>query len=251
MIVLGKEIDGYLTFFYYNDLERAARFYGEVLGFELVMSRDWVTIFRVHETGHLGLVDQVRGSHKPSPEKPVRLQIWVRDVLSWFNYLNGLGLVEPPRVYVGEELRIKTCTVKDPEGYTVEFCEYITPYGDPGAEPVEGWGRGLSSYRKGELVGEIRSWCEAARNEAKDMSLSAPFMPINAGFMEEAMREEADREGVSYYLEKALIRTDLFPNVDLDDKWVYVIYKKPEVIEEYHRLHDEWRSLLSIGMYVG
>jgi hypothetical protein len=31
--------------------------------------------------------------------------------------------------HVGTELNIKAFAVKDPEGYTIEICEYTTPYG--------------------------------------------------------------------------------------------------------------------------
>ena len=128
MVNLGLE--GALTFFYYNDLKEASDFYGEVLGFERVMDLEWVKIYRIKGGSHLGLVDGKRGSHKPSPIKPVRLQLMVEDAQSWFDYLKGKGLkMDREAPHVGEELKIKAFTVNDPEGYTVEICEFLTPYG--------------------------------------------------------------------------------------------------------------------------
>lgn len=31
--------------------------------------------------------------------------------------------------HIGTELNIKVFAVKDPEGYAIEICEYVTPYG--------------------------------------------------------------------------------------------------------------------------
>ena len=123
-------LEGALTFFYYNDLEEASDFYEEVMGFERVMDLEWVKIYRIKDSSHLGLVNAERGSHKPNPIKPVRLQLMVEDAQSWFDYLKERGLeMDREELHVGEELKIKAFTVKDPEGYTVEICEFLTPYG--------------------------------------------------------------------------------------------------------------------------
>jgi len=127
------EVEGALTFFYYRnsgDLEEAAEFYDDVMGFERVMDREWVKLFRIHGGAHVGLVRADRGSHKPSYEKPVRIQIMVKDADAWFGYLRDRGVeLDRDSPHVGTELNIKAFTVKDPEGYTVEICEYTTPHG--------------------------------------------------------------------------------------------------------------------------
>ena len=123
-------LEGALTFFYYEDLEPASDFYRDVMGFELVMEREWVRLFRIVDGSHLGLVSGERGSHKPSPTKPVRLQLMVSDADAWFQYLKGKGLeMDREALHVGTELNIKAFAVKDPEGYTVEICEYTSLYG--------------------------------------------------------------------------------------------------------------------------
>ena len=124
------EIKGSLTFFYYNDLEAASRFYGDTLGFDLMLDRQWVKIYKFHEDCHVGLVDGVRGSHKPNPIKPVRLQVIVSDAEAWFKHLKELDVeIDREEVHEGKELHIKAFSFQDPEGYTIEICEYTTPYG--------------------------------------------------------------------------------------------------------------------------
>jgi hypothetical protein len=128
---MKPEITGGLVFFYYDGIEDASRFYKNIMGFELKLDREWVKIYKISVDSHIGLVDASRGSHKPSEEKPVRLQIMVNDANAWFKYLKKKE-VDIPRKEpkLGETLRIKAFTILDPGGYSVEICEYMSPYGE-------------------------------------------------------------------------------------------------------------------------
>lgn len=125
------EITGGLMFMYYDGIGGAAEFYEEVLGFELKLDRDWVKIFRYASDCHVGLVDVSMGSHKVMDEKSARLQLMVEDAQAWHDYVKSRGL-KPSKdeLTEGVTLHIKAFSVLDPGGYTVEFCEYTTPYGD-------------------------------------------------------------------------------------------------------------------------
>jgi len=83
-----KGIEGLITFTYYNDIDKAEEFYGETLGFEEVMNRDWVKIFKVAKGSHIGLVNAEKGYLKPQAEKPVMLSVIVEDVDAWHKYLD-------------------------------------------------------------------------------------------------------------------------------------------------------------------
>ena len=50
-------INGGLMFMYYDGIEDAARFYEDILGFELKLDRDWVKILKYAGDCHVGLVD--------------------------------------------------------------------------------------------------------------------------------------------------------------------------------------------------
>jgi catechol 2,3-dioxygenase-like lactoylglutathione lyase family enzyme len=128
---MRPSVSGGLVFFYYYGIDDASHFYGDVMGFDLKLDREWVKIYKISENSHIGLVDASRGSHKPSDEKPVRLQVIVNDADDWFRYLKGKG-IEIPRKEpkVGETLKVKAFSVKDPGGYSVEICEYMSPYGE-------------------------------------------------------------------------------------------------------------------------
>jgi hypothetical protein len=107
------------------------------------------------------------------------------------------------------------------------------------------------SFSLGKQVGEIKAWCEAAANEAKPLGLSNPFKPTVYEELLPHMKEQAERNRVSFHLEKELIRTDLFPGVNLEGIWVFLIYKKPEVLEEYRRLKERRAELEKKGEYKG
>jgi lactoylglutathione lyase len=124
-------INGGLMFLYYDGIGEAAKFYEETLGFELKLDRDWVKILKYATDCHVGLVDISRGSHKIMEEKSTRLQLMVDDAQSWWDYMKEKGFKpNKDELVEGKTLKIKAFAVTDPGGYTVEFCEYTSPYGD-------------------------------------------------------------------------------------------------------------------------
>lgn len=128
---MNLKLEGALTFFYYHVIDEIHSFYTEVMRFETVMDKEWVKLYKINNGAHLGIVDSTRGSHKPHPIKPVRLQLIVEDADSWFQYLKKKGTETSPKEApnIGSELNIKAFSFKDPGGYTIEICEYTTPYG--------------------------------------------------------------------------------------------------------------------------
>lgn len=124
-------INGGLMFLYYDGIEEATKFYEETLGFEVKLNRDWVKILKYAGDCHVGLVDISMGSHKIMEEKSTRLQLMVDDAQSWWDYVKSKGMkTNKDELVEGKTLHIKAFAVTDPGGYTVEFCEYTTPYGD-------------------------------------------------------------------------------------------------------------------------
>ena len=109
----------------------------------------------------------------------------------------------------------------------------------------------MDQFKLGMHVGEIKAWCEAVKNEAKEMSLSAPFKPGEYETIVPYMKEQADRNGIRFYHEKELIITDLFGDMDLSGIWVFIIYKGPETLEKYIKLKEDREKLLEAGKYAG
>jgi len=126
---MNSAIDGSITFFYYDALDEASRFYGEKMGFEKVLDVGFAKRFKVYDNVHVGLVDGSRGSMKPAEHKSVMLSFFVDDVEDWYRRLKDKGLdLSPPEE--PDYLKMKVLIFKDPEGYTLELLQWLKkPYG--------------------------------------------------------------------------------------------------------------------------
>lgn len=109
----------------------------------------------------------------------------------------------------------------------------------------------MDQFELGKQVGEMKAWCEAAKNEAKELGLSAPFKPEDYEILHPHMKEQVERNSVNYYLEKNLIITDLFGDMDLSGIWVFLIYKHQDTLDKYLQLKEDKEKLMDSGKYEG
>lgn len=116
---------GLITFLYYEDLEKATRFYEKVMGFELAIDQGWSKIYRIMNGSYIGLVDEKHGYHKASPTKPVVICLNVFDVEAWYSYLEEKGVDTLNKPTYSKELKIRAFLLLDPEGYLIEIQESI------------------------------------------------------------------------------------------------------------------------------
>lgn len=126
-------VDGALTLFYYDDVEAAAQWYEDVVGFEKVLDHGWLAIFRLRDHAYLGLVSSALGSQKPvgGPNKGVLVTIATRDLERWHARLAESGAVGAGEgLQIGGEGLTIEFKLRDPGGYTLEFFEWLeTPPG--------------------------------------------------------------------------------------------------------------------------
>lgn len=106
-------------------------------------------------------------------------------------------------------------------------------------------------YYVGRFAGSATAWCEAARSGAKEMSLSSPFPPEDYDLLLPHIEKAARENEVQFYLEKTLMTTDLFADIDMVGRWVFVIFKKDQVLEGYLSLKSEKERLEEEGEYEG
>ncbi|MGC1301001.1 MAG: VOC family protein [Caulobacteraceae bacterium] len=127
-LALSKFPQGVITFFYYDDLSGAAAFYRDVIGLKSVMVSDWCVIFELNPGARLGLVNATAGSQRPMAgrNKGAILSLQIEDVDACLERLKRLGLA-PASAVLAEGCcgRTREIKIHDPEGYTVEFFEWV------------------------------------------------------------------------------------------------------------------------------
>jgi len=122
-------LQGAMTLFYYKDLEAASAFYDSI-GFTLEVDLDWWKVFSVVGGFYLGLVGGDIVPEGIDSKKAVKLIVMVDDVDAWFNKLKGLGLkLDHEEVYSSSRLNLREFSLSDPEGYSIEFGQFLSPLG--------------------------------------------------------------------------------------------------------------------------
>ena len=117
-------VNGILTFFYYEDLEKAAEFYEKIMGFQLVQDQKWAKIFKIKDNAYMGCVDGNIGYHKPDPTKPVMLTLIVDDPDAWYKHFKENGIETLNEPHDNEELNLRIFLLCDPEGYVIEIQKF-------------------------------------------------------------------------------------------------------------------------------
>ena len=116
-----------ITFLYYHDLQSAASFYGDIMGFELVEDQQWAKIYRVGRDAFLGIVAGEKGFHQPQERNAVLITLVVDDVPGWFAYLHSRGVKMLSELQHREEIHIRCFFFEDPGGYTLEVQQFLKP----------------------------------------------------------------------------------------------------------------------------
>ena len=111
-----------ITFLYYRDLDRAFRFYRDVMGFPLAIDQGHLAkIMRICNGAHVGLVDEAHGMHKWADTRPVQLCIRVPDIDAWYDYAREQGVANLSDLFANETIGIRAFVFDDPEGYQIEI----------------------------------------------------------------------------------------------------------------------------------
>ena len=116
-----------ITFFYYADLREPARFYSEIMGFELVDDQGFARIYRVAKAAFVGLVTGEQGFRRPQPYNAVLLTVLVSDPDAWYVYLKGKGVKFLTELLEKPAIQVRCFYVEDPGGYPIEIQQFLRP----------------------------------------------------------------------------------------------------------------------------
>jgi catechol 2,3-dioxygenase-like lactoylglutathione lyase family enzyme len=127
----APRITGQITFLYYQDIDRAARFYERLLGKAPEKTPAWVRLFPLTRAATLGLVNATGGSLRPAAQKPVMVTVVVDGtgaVGRWYDRVRaqGIAIVEERKTTRLDESRsIHAFMFNDPEGYRIEILTWV------------------------------------------------------------------------------------------------------------------------------
>jgi len=100
-------------------------------------------------------------------------------------------------------------------------------------------------------LGVIFAFAEMVAIDVKKMAFSLPFLPQEYHQLIGDAKKIAKEQGVKIKLEKHIITTDLFPEEFTRGKWVFIIYKYPEVLQNYLHLKSKKEQLIKGKRYKG
>ncbi len=100
-------------------------------------------------------------------------------------------------------------------------------------------------------LGTIFAFAEMVAIDMKRLAFSLPFSPNDYNRLIVDAKKIAREQGVQLKLDKQILTTDLFPEEFTRGKWVFLIYKYPEVLEAYLRLKSEKQKLIQKNGYRG
>jgi catechol 2,3-dioxygenase-like lactoylglutathione lyase family enzyme len=120
-----------VTFLYVKDLEISERFYGEVLGLELVLNQGLARIYRVGSgNAFLGICLSSAVQQAPPPDRAplgVIVTFVTNDVDGAYAALRAKGVAFEKTPAINTTYNIYNCFFRDPDGYLLEIQNFLSP----------------------------------------------------------------------------------------------------------------------------
>lgn len=116
-----------ITWFYYEQMQPAAVFYEQVMGFALVLDQQWARIYRISPDAYVGIVSGDNGSFRPQEHNAVLLTLVVEDVAAWHDALRKEGVSSLSDIRTHDQIQVRCFFLKDPGGYSIEIQQFLGP----------------------------------------------------------------------------------------------------------------------------
>jgi predicted enzyme related to lactoylglutathione lyase len=114
-----------ITFLYYRQIEPAASFYEQIMGFQLVEDQGWAKIYRTRGNAYLGIVAGEKGFHTPQERNAVLVTLVVDDAAAWYAALKKWDVQMLSELEDRPEIGIRCFFLQDPGGYTLEVQQFL------------------------------------------------------------------------------------------------------------------------------
>ena len=124
--------DQQVTFLYVKDLEKSARFYGEMLALQLVLDQGLARIYRIGlGTAFIGICLSSAVQQAPPPDRAplgVIVTFVTDDVDGIYDELCSKGVAFETVPTVNAAYKIYNCFFRDPDGYLLEIQKFLDPH---------------------------------------------------------------------------------------------------------------------------
>jgi catechol 2,3-dioxygenase-like lactoylglutathione lyase family enzyme len=128
---MSLSLDQQVTFLYVKDLERSARFYGEILGLELVLNQGIARIYRVGSgNAFLGICLSSAVQQAPPPDRAplgVIVTFVTKDVDGAYSALRAKRVAFEKAPTINTTYNIYNCFFRDPDGNLLEIQKFLSP----------------------------------------------------------------------------------------------------------------------------
>jgi rhodanese-related sulfurtransferase/catechol 2,3-dioxygenase-like lactoylglutathione lyase family enzyme len=154
--MLRPPIDGQITFLTVSDPTSSSRFYGELLGLDLVLDQGPCRIYRVTPSAYVGICTHRETVHSEG----VIITIVTDQVDEWFTQLSEAGVLFESAPTRNNRFDIYHVLLRDPDGHLVEIQQFMDPI----------WaGRRTAEDLLVEARGKIRRWLPAEAQQAQHL----------------------------------------------------------------------------------
>lgn len=121
-------ITSQITFLYFKELEKASKFFEDIMQFKLVIDQGPAKIYRVSNKAFIGIVDEKVGYCKTSDDNAVLITLVANDVEAWYERVKQSDEVTSiTDVEIRKQFGIKGFFFEGPGGYSFEVQKFLNP----------------------------------------------------------------------------------------------------------------------------
>jgi catechol 2,3-dioxygenase-like lactoylglutathione lyase family enzyme len=114
-----------ILWLYYRDIPEAQAFYEDNFGSKLLVDKGFAKVYSSSPSGFIGLVDEIQGLHRFTPEKAVNVSFLTDQIDEWYTRLQAKRAKIKDQLENLESIPVKAFVSYDPAGYYIEFDQFL------------------------------------------------------------------------------------------------------------------------------
>jgi lactoylglutathione lyase len=114
-----------ITLLYFRNIEKAFRFYEDVLGLKVKIDQGYGRIYEISGRALLGVMDEKRGFLQSGQGKSMMISLVTDDVDPWYEALEKRGVKILSKPLTKEDIGIRSFLFEDPEGHILEIQKFL------------------------------------------------------------------------------------------------------------------------------